>query len=71
MNKDQIERIALELAEELGESYSISDGEFVLDPIHFATRFLARVDEERAKEGPVAWAVCSEVEGFERTGNGN
>ena len=50
MNKEQIEQLALELAAELGEAYSMFDKEFVLDPIQFATRFLARVDAERAKE---------------------
>ena len=65
MNKEQIEQLALELAAELGEAYSMFDKEFVLDPIQFATCFLARVDAERAKEQePAAWAVLSEVEGF-------
>lgn len=47
------------LAEELGEAYSMFDKEFVLDPIHFAIRFLTKVDAEKVKKEPVAWLVSS------------
>ena len=62
MNKEQIEQLALEIYRGTDWEERLTVEQAV---ISLTTRFLARVDAERAKEqAPAAWAVLSEVEGF-------
>ena len=61
MNKEQIDQLALEIYRGTDWEERLTVEQAV---ISLTTRFLARVDAERAKEGPAAWAVLSEVEGF-------
>lgn len=59
MNKERLAQLALEVADTHSAPYASNES-----LIRFATRFLAAVDELRAKEAkPVAWRHTSEMVG--------